>query len=196
MPKKEITPVEIVPAFDSPKLKRIGVEIVAAANVVDEKTRKFKNQLIYDIVALGVALMRAKAEVGHGHFEDYLKSDTVSVLGITDRTARRYMAAAENAGLSENSTVRDVLALRKAKALHGKNPTDLYRLKSGDEETKPTAGETADLVRDTLDRLETECDAAITLRERMNDRLYERCWRKLQLTLETLTDTGWQEVEK
>jgi len=184
-----------MPDFDSPKIKAISADLVAAYAEIDRRTRKFQDDVIYEIVATGVFLLRAKKEVGHGNFLPYLKSATVADLNISERSANRYMAAAENAGLTFSSTAKDLKALRKKKALHGKKPTELYRLPAGDEAPPPTQGEQADLNRDAVDALEKECDQVIALKGRMNARLFERAWRKLKLTLETMTESEWQEKE-
>ncbi|MDD2763461.1 MAG: hypothetical protein PHE83_05745 [Opitutaceae bacterium] len=196
-PKKPSTQVEIVPAFDTPELIELGTGIAEVIGEIGTKTARFHDELIYIIVRAGVLFLQAKERVGHGYFGDFLaKSATVADLKISERSAQNYMRAAENAGLSASSTERDIEALRSCRALHGKKPTELYRLPAAPPTDDPGGQMQLDLVTEVLQAVEKDCDQAIIVKDRMSAKQYEACWRRLKLTLEALTDSPWDMVDR
>ena len=113
MKKKTAQKLEVLPDYNAPELAIIGSSIAKAVTAIGSKTARYHDEIVYDIVGLGVLYLRAKERVGHGHFGAFLvNSATVADLKISERSAQNYMRAAENAGLTEKSTLKDIEALR------------------------------------------------------------------------------------
>ena len=103
----------------------------------------------YNLVELGWNLLRLKEATPHGNVENQHaaknKSETVSDLfsgfetgvqqefDIEPRSARNYMNAARNAGLTAESTAADMASLRKKKALAATPLAILYRSPEGEQ---------------------------------------------------------------
>lgn len=183
--------------------------------------RKKTIDLVYDVVAFGLHLLKAKQI----HQSDHLTrfgaqkppseaaqssgADTVSAPegyhawieekfpDLNERTARRYANAALNAGFTAESDLKAVARLRKTKALHAKQLSDLYRspkLLTDSTEPEPEK-ETYDLIRETIAALGEQCDAIIALREQLKPKQYEAVIDRLHETLQLLTGTKWDQVE-
>lgn len=197
MKKKTAQKLEVLPDYNAPELAIIGSSIAKAVTAIGSKTARYHDEIVYDIVGLGVLYLRAKERVGHGHFGAFLvNSATVADLKISERSAQNYMRAAENAGLTEKSTLKDIEALREKQALHGTKPTELYKLKDAAPPEEKDGQMQLSLVVEVLQAIEKDCDQAIILRDRMNHVEYEACWRRLKLTLEALTDSPWDMIDR
>jgi hypothetical protein len=166
--------------------------------VILGKTQKFQEEIIYDFVEWGLYFLKAKARVGHGNFEDFHKSATVADLNISERSARNYMNAARNAGLDEKSTIADVEKLRSSQALHGRKPTDLYRLMDVEEELEPEAprGKRWELIRDAAVNFREHSETVVELKPQMNKKVFSTVCARALRTLEELTGSTWDMVEQ
>lgn len=186
---------------------------------IEDRTRGYHNEVIYDIVGKGLMLLKGRAE--HLNITGRPKSgETVSPLskkeakqlvkleekgeqgflswfdttfpGQQIRTARNYMNAARNAGLTSDHGLEDVEALRTALALHEKKPTDLYRLADKVSETPPEdTTPPPNLVADTQRDLFAYLDQALVLRDQMDAEVFEAVHVRLHATLEKLTGAKW-----
>ncbi len=190
---------------------------------INEKTRGYHNEVIYDIVGKGLMLLKgrdvhlrqgqkalvetvstsgkqptsralAKAEEkGEQGFLGWLEA---SFPDQSTRTARNYMNAARNAGLTSDHALADVEALKLTAALHEKKPTDLYRLEDAlkttpEPDNTPPANLVADVQRDLFNYL----DQALQIRNEMDHEAYEATTQRLQSTLEALTGCKWGIVD-
>jgi hypothetical protein len=174
-------------------------EIRRAYGSIDIRTRRFHDEVVYDLVEVGLYLLKAKEAVGHGNFIDFLESETVADLNISDRSANRYMNAARNVGLTEDSAASDIDRLRKAKALHGRKPTDLYQLQDRQPTTdndEPDRQSRWSLVRDSAIAMRDACDTALQMREQMSKKAFETLAARLHATLEAFTGSDWDMVAK
>jgi hypothetical protein len=138
--------------------------------------------------------------------ESFAKSATVADLKneavaffprVSLRSARNYMNAARNAGLTEESTAKDLEKLRKSEALHGRKPTDLYRLMEQEQEQEQEQQESPtkwNLLRDAAVSLREHCETAVELRAQMNKKVFSTVCARLQRTLEELTKHPWDMV--
>lgn len=197
MPPKTSSLQIVAPDYNSPELTQLGASIARVIGTIGTKTARYHDEIVYEIVAAGVLFLRAKLAVGHGHFGAYLAiSATVADLKISERSAQNYMRAAENVGLTAASDARDIEALREKQALHGTKPTDLYKLKDSAPADEKGGQMQLSLVVEVLQAIEKDCDQAIILRDRMNHTEFEACWRRLKLTLEALTDSPWDMIDR
>ena len=104
----------------------------------------------YDLVEIGWIFLQGKAAIEHGMTGKQNASknghETVShpsagflkwlwsaAPGIEARSAQNYMNAARNLGLSAESSLEDVRALRDADALEGKKLKDVYKAPGNDD---------------------------------------------------------------
>jgi hypothetical protein len=209
-PAKKGAPMPIAEIEDH--LRRLDSKIT-------EHTREYQNTVIYDIVGKGLLLLKAReihlASAGRPKIVETVstisKKDAKALAKMeakgdqgfiawleeafpdqTTRTARNYMNAARNAGLTSDHSLDDVDTLKRAMALHEKKPTDLYRLVDKDETPAPPANEppvnlVADFQRDFFSCL----DIAITMRDDMDAPAYEATWQRMQATLEKFTGAKW-----
>lgn len=194
--KRVAVEVEVLGPRDEKALNEYAAEIARIHGVIEGKTRQFQENVIYDFVEMGLYFVKAKEKIGHGDFLDFVKLETVSNLGISDRTARNYMNAARNAGLTARSTSDDVVRLRQSKALHGKKPTELYRLMDVEPVEEQEPEKKADLLKDAAISLRESCENVATLRDRMSKRVYGTICARLHRTLEELTGCGWEMSRK
>jgi len=197
---------------------------------IDDRTRGYHNEVIYDIVAKGLMLLKGRAahqtetltqfqkgnkkaaknggetvsppsekhlvrlgEVGEKGFLAWFEE---TFEGQQIRTARNYMNAARNAGLTSDHGLEDVEALRVAAALHEKKPTDLYRLADAPSKTPtdlPPAqiSHVAEVQRDLFSYL----DQTLQLRDDMEPEDFAATTQRLQATLEKLTGGKWAMVD-
>lgn len=189
--------VELVAAPNEKRLAACATEIRRMHGVIDGKTRKFQEEVIYDFVEWGLYFLQAKDALGHGEFGDFLKSATVADLNIPERSAQRYMAAARGAGLNEASTTKDVETLRDSKALHGRTLGDISRPLLGDGSPPDDEPESRwDLVRDTAVSLRMQCENAEKLRDQLNPKALATICARLLRTIENLTLQTWGPVEE
>lgn len=200
VPAKQVD-VELVDPPNEKKLNEAATEIRRVHGVIEGKTRRFQQEVIYDYVEWGVYFLRAKEALGHGNFEDFLKSATVADLEISERSARNYMNAARNCGLSAKDDHESVEALRKAKALHGKTATELYSLTDAAEPEEEETGTTRrqskwQLVRSTASNLREQCEAALKLKHGCPKKAFETICARLHQTLEEFSGSPWDIVEK
>ena len=79
-------------------------------------------------------------ETENGGFYAWLKTEHAD---IEPRTARNWMNAARNAGLTAESAPAEVAALRRKKALEGIALAKLYRAVAGDEDPQPSLADRA-----------------------------------------------------
>lgn len=192
---------------------------------IDGCTRGFHNEVIYEIVGKGLMLLKGReAHLRQGQkalvetvstsgkqptSKALAKAEEASEKGFlawldekfpeqSSRTARNYMNAARNVGLTSDHTLDDVQALKLTMALHEKKPTDLYRLADAVSETPdenepaPQPNLVADLTRDLFSYL----DDAIVLRDNMEPEQYEAVHSRLHATLEKLTGAKWVMLEE
>jgi hypothetical protein len=189
---------ELLPPADKKRLEQCAGEIRRMHCVISEKTQRFQEEVIYDFVEWGLYFVQAKHALGHGEFGDFLKSATVADLNISERSARNYMNAARNAGLTHASTAEDIETLRRSKALHGKKPTELYRLldsaEEEHEEEKP--GPKWQLVRDTAVSLREACENAVAIRDSLNKKAFQTFCARLHRTLEDMSGSQWDIVDQ
>lgn len=208
-------------------LAEIEDHIRALDAKIEDRTRGYHNEVIYDIVGKGLMLLKGRAlhlaqastqfqaggkkalksgvetvatpsgkqlakieEKGEGGFLGWLEEKFPEQ---SSRTARNYMNAARNAGLTADHGPEDVEALRVAMALHEKKPTDLYRLADAvkDEPTRDEPAPAPNMVKDALRDLFATCDTAIVLRDNMEPEDYEAAHVRLHSTLEKLTGAKW-----
>lgn len=165
--------------------------------IIQRKTKTYQNAVVYDIVEQGLWLLKAKKIIPHGGFGDFLKSDTVSDLEIQERSARRYMQAAENAGLTHKSKPADIAKLRKAKTLHGVKPTDLYKLppaqEDDQEEEEPEPEKTQEeLIGAEVSDFSKALLALNEFREFVTNPQFERVENELHAALEQWSDCSWE----
>src|ERR1700726_1703784 len=178
-------------------LRECAASISKIHEVIEGKTRKFQEDVIYDFVAMGLYFLKAKKAIGHGDFMEFVKLETVSNLGITDRSARNYMNCCRNAGLTEQHEYADVEMLRAAGTLNGRKPTELYRLADSMAEDAIRDKDTprqvkADLIRDAAVILRESCEHLVSLRDQMNKHVFSTVCARLHRTLEELTACGWE----
>lgn len=179
---------------------------------IQETTRGFQNEVIYDIVGKGLLLLKAEAvylvsdlpeTVSGRRHERNEKGQLAAQEGFTkwlgdtfpelnERTARNYRNAARNAGLTSDHTLDDVQALKTALVLHEKKPTDLYKLADAlktpeKQDPAPAPNLVADLMHDLFAAL----DQALQLRGQFDDQPFEAVTTRLRDTLQRWTGTGW-----
>lgn len=77
---------------------------------------------------------KGRFEEAPGGFLSWLAAEHAD---IEERTARNYMVAARNAGLTEKSTAKDIAKLRKTKALADTPLAKLYRTEDASRELSP-----------------------------------------------------------
>jgi hypothetical protein len=209
--------VELVPPPNKKTLADCEKNIRRVYETIGGKTRAFQEDVVYDCVEMGLYFLKAKDAIGHGHFEDFVRSatsapgttltdvfcpsdknETVSFLPpVQLRTAQNYMNAARNAGLTVASTSADVEKLRATEALHGKRPGDLYKLKDKEEEEEDESGGTKwNLMRDAAVNLREHCDTVVELKPQMNKKVFSTVCARLQRTLEELTGNPWDMIAK
>jgi len=109
-------------------------------------------------------------------------------------TAYRYMNAAVNAGLTENSNESALHKLVESRALKGKKLVDLY--KSPRQLSAPKENEQLEfnLVAEVLTENQKLCKQLIDLRDDMDEDQLRAAVERLEQTLEELTGAEWEMV--
>lgn len=144
-------PPALVPIFDG--IRDVEAFVAGKINRVQRYLHEQETDIAYDKVEIGWWLLRGKAAAGHGmagqrnaaKIESETVSDSISPAGflglvtavfpeIQERTARNLMNAARNLGLTAESPLTAVHALRTAKALGHRRLKDLYRPPAGELE--------------------------------------------------------------
>lgn len=110
-------------------------------------------------------------------------------------TAYRYMNAAINAGLTENSNESALHKVVETRALKGKKLGDLYKTPNQLAAPKENEQLEFDLVADTIKDNTKICDQLIKLREEMDDDQFTAVVERLEKTLEDLTGAEWEMVD-
>jgi hypothetical protein len=190
--------VDLLPPPDEATLSECATNIARLYAVIGARTRAFHDEVIYHYVEVGLYFLKVKEALGHGDFMEFLSQNgNVSNLGIIDRTARNYMNAARNAGLTHESTEESIDALRARQALHGKKATDLYRLTDGDQEQDQEQEQESkwDLMREVAIATREQLEQLIEHRRGMNKKVYETVAARLHRTIEEFTGTGWVMTE-
>ncbi len=187
---------------------------------IAERTRAYQNEVIYDIVAKGLMLLKAREthlkqgqktlvetvstsakkqaralakqeEEGERGFLAWLES---RFPGQSSRTARNYMNAARNCALTSDHDLDDVEALRQAQALHEKKPTDLYRLTDTPPPPPGNSEQPRNLVTEVQMELFGVLDQVVSVRDDMSADQYEAAWIRMKETLEKFTGAAWEMV--
>lgn len=189
-------------------LAEIEEHIRALDAKIEDRTRGYHNEVIYDIVGKGLMLLKANAlHNAQGSRTDRKKLRATVAQGFAEgfdawfaerypeqsrRTTYNYMNAARNAGLTSDHSLADVEALRTAMALHEKKPTDLYRLPDA---LKPPASTELpppiNLAAQVQLELFSALDQALTAKESMDGETYEATWQRMQATLQAFTGARW-----
>lgn len=204
-------------------LAEIEDHIIQLDAQINDRTRAYHNEVIYDIVAKGLMLLKGR-EI---HLRQGQKAlvETVSTSGKqptpkalakaeekgeqgfiawlektfpeqSARTARNYMNAARNACLTSDHGLADVAALRQTGALNEKKPTDLYRLEDSLKDKPAELPEPKiDLVGDTDAALFEILDDALQLRDDHDVEPYEAVTTRVQAFLEAWTGCKWSMVD-
>lgn len=205
-------------------LTEIEENIRALDARIDDRTRGYHNEVIYDIVGKGLMLLKGReahlaqestqfkkrgvetvstpsakqlAKIGEQGERGFLAWLGEKFEGQSTRTARNYMNAARNAGLTSDHTLADVEALRQTAALHEKKPTDLYRLADAlQTPALPDKPEpVANIVAQTFAEAKTGVSALVAQRDQMEPEVYETAWTWLKSELETFTGRAWCPLE-
>lgn len=134
----------------------------------------------------------------NGGFLEWLKSEHPQ---IKQASAYNLMNLAQNAGLTIESTEKDITALKKTKALHGTPLKQLYTRNTNDEieeQPDPEPEQPApkySLIRDTLTGTRKECQLLLDLKDDMTPAAHETACARLVRTLEELTGSKWGPVD-
>jgi hypothetical protein len=199
--------VEIVPAVPNESLKAIEAHLTPIAQRISKKTE----DLLYDLVEAGLFLMKAQeayrvCNVAHavdGKFDG--SNDDEGFQGwltdkypqISRRSAYNYINGAKNCGLTIADDATAVEALRSKHALAGKTAGEIYRLTDVvEEEEEEKGGKRWSLIRDAAVNLRQHCEEVVILREQMNKKAFSTVCARLQRTLEELTGSSWDLVDR
>lgn len=184
------------------------------------REQAYRNEAVYDRVAVGLCLIKGReihlrqgqtltsgnvSTSPKGLAKAEAKADQGFITWIEEqfpnfstRTARNYMNAARNCGLTSDHSLEDVDALKTAQALHDKTAKELYQLadalKTPDAPAKPEPA--VRLVPTVQAELFQSLDQTITLRDQMRDDEYEATWTRLQATLEKFTGYAWRMADE
>lgn len=199
-------------------LESISAQVRDIQHAFAGKTRRYMEAAVYDVVAIGLFLLKAEMqfllrarpdtvsgrrqkrnekgqmEAGEG-FTQWLETEHPD---INERTSRRYRNAARNVGLTSDHTLEDVDAMRVEKKLHERTLTDLYKVPAlpGSPAEKEPEEAPADLAEQTQRDFFAILDQVLVLRDDTPADRYEANTTRLHATLEAYTGCKWIMLEE
>ena len=124
--------------LDTTKLDALEEKIEGLRTRVHKKITAFKEDAKYDFAEFGIYLLagrelhKVSLKAGRKTSGPGFTEWVAKQVGVNIRTSYHYMNLAENAGLTAESTIEDVEALRSSKALEGRKLAgDLYLAPAG-----------------------------------------------------------------
>lgn len=191
------------PAIQNPNtkigkaLQPILKGLSASHQIIQRKTQAYHDDVIYDIVEMGLWFLKAKKEVGHGNFDEFVKNFTAQFIDISKTTVWRYMQAATNAGLTFEASSMQVDKMREAQTLHGLKPTELYKLaKAPDTPPEPPKDPQLDLFDELFREFSTTTTTLLQRREQVPPDKYDEITNQLHDALCKWSDCDWEPRER